>query len=230
MRSEPASVWFVPAEGTDTHAILIKSPTNVLKAIIKKCPLSFVFGIKENEDQRILSTAMKIYDDLASPLILSGVQRYEEEHFALKEILQRESTPIFLFDELNRCVAWAEAKLNFEEAQSAIKLLKSPKSLYSGDFNKETSYALDCLDYSIDQSRSIEGATLIDIISVDVSVGEFHTIKIHAVSIRETHAFNIDDSNEGAGLEQSAWHLLESMFPLQIYKSPQVEDGKIRAS
>lgn len=33
MVREPASIWCVPAQGTDTHAILLNAPTNVLKAI-----------------------------------------------------------------------------------------------------------------------------------------------------------------------------------------------------
>ena len=94
MVREPASVWFVPAQGTDEHAILLKAPTNVLKAIVRGCRLEFVFGLHIQGSQRVLCTAVKAYDDLVAPFIVSGAQLHLEEHKALHEILSHAHTAL----------------------------------------------------------------------------------------------------------------------------------------
>jgi hypothetical protein len=88
------------------------------------------------------------------------------------------------------------------------------------------SQALDCLDLSVLLKRIIPGAGTIPITKITLSCGEFVHIEIHGYSVYESHAFNLEGKDEGGGLEQSVWQLLESIFPLSIYNSPQVEDGK----
>jgi hypothetical protein len=226
MASMPAGVWFVHSEGTDTHAVLLKCQGNVLKAITQGCSVEAIFGVAEIGGRKILCTAVKIHDDLSSPYIISCPQVCLEDHRALIEILRRESTPLFLFDELCRCVAWAEASLESEKVQEVEEGIGNIKDLYSGKTDSDVSRALDCLDLSVAPERIIPGARIVPIVKIVLSCGEFVHTEIHSYSIYESHAFNLENRDEGGGLEQSVWQLLESIFPLDIYRSPQVEDGK----
>ncbi len=158
MIREPASIWFVPAEGTDTHAILLKAPTNVLKAIVQGCRLEFIFGLDIQANHRILCTAAKVYDDLVAPFIVSGVQLSSEEHQALCEVLYRPSAPIYFFDELNRCVSWTEASFDRKSADAVVRLVGSPARLHIDSFDEKASKALDNFDLSLDPNRVDEFA------------------------------------------------------------------------
>jgi len=42
----------------------------------------------------------------------------------------------------------------------------------------------------------------------------------------EVDSFALSDPDEGGGLEQSAHQLLEYLYPLNLYRSPKVKDGK----
>jgi len=228
MASEPAAIWFVPAEGTDTHAILLKSPSNILKAVIQGCPIEIVFGITEIEGERMLCTATKIYDDTLSPFIISGAQKCREEQVALIEILRRNTTPLFLYDELSRCTSWAEATFDQTKVNIVLSLIGNEEYLYAGTFNDNVSYALDCIDLAVDPTRIIEGATKIPTVNGRLSFSEFQHTDLTAIGVHESYQFNIGDSNEGRGFEHTVWHLLESLFPLQIYKSPQIKHGNVK--
>ena len=43
MRSEIASLWYVPANDGDETALIIKAPTPTIKAVILGCPLKLFF-------------------------------------------------------------------------------------------------------------------------------------------------------------------------------------------
>lgn len=83
MISEPAFIWYVPANDRSELAILVKVPTPSLKALISGCTLKLLFGI----DLPFLCTGAMIFDVPDVPIIISGVQRDAEEHEALVRFL-----------------------------------------------------------------------------------------------------------------------------------------------
>jgi len=62
--------------------------------------------------------------------------------------------------------------------------------------------------------------------TIGLSLSAFETTKISAIGDLETLSFQIEDRQEGQGLEQTAWHLLEHLFSRCIFHSPQVTDSK----
>lgn len=70
MRSEEASLWFVPANGGEEPALLIKAPSSAIKALIAGCPLHLIFGRKEH----YLSIGVRILDMPDAPIMISGSQ------------------------------------------------------------------------------------------------------------------------------------------------------------
>jgi hypothetical protein len=226
MISEPSSLWFVPASGGE-HAILLKAPSNVLKGVFNKCRIEINFSVKVLNNKRLLSYGVKIHDDEESPFINTGSIRVQEEHKAIHEILLAQSTPFFLFDEVDRCVAWCDVSFEKEKAANLLKLLDHQNGFFSGPFDSDFSYALDCHDLSLELPVKNEKAEKVPTFSISMHLTDFNRIKLHTVGDNEAHEFGINDDNEGFGLEQSAWHILQWKFKEQIFRSPSFSDGRV---
>jgi len=166
MYSEEASLWFTLANGGDEEAILIKAPTATIKAIIVGFELSIVVGRHENYS----CSGVRVFDVPGKPLLISGVQRYEDEHEALRRILEKGTVPIFLFNEMDFCVASGEAQLDKNASLVAEKLLGGPDELYVGDFTKEASHALDNFDFTVDSTVIVEHQEKIDVGEIGLSL------------------------------------------------------------
>jgi hypothetical protein len=225
MRPEAGGLWFVPAQGTDTHAILVKAPSSVIKAIVRGSSLEFLIGVSEVNGRRYLGTGVRVHDDLESPVTLFRIQKNVTQHAAIGEILARESTPMFFFDELCRSVAWTECTPNTATSAKALKAIKDGSSLYSGSFHKECNAVLDAMQAVIDPASIRCQVPPLKFLWMPVELDTLHFIDIHAVSAIESHAYRADQPDEGGGQEVNAWHLLESLFPMGIVRSPQVTEG-----
>jgi hypothetical protein len=46
MRFDEASLWFVPANGGEELALMIKAPSSSIKALMADCPFRLLFGRK----------------------------------------------------------------------------------------------------------------------------------------------------------------------------------------
>ncbi|MFN2454862.1 MAG: hypothetical protein ABR577_11640 [Pyrinomonadaceae bacterium] len=183
MANEAAYLWFVPSVGNDTHAILIKSPTGAIKAVIKDSKVEFAFGLIELEGKH-LAIATRIHDDPVAPLIVLKVQRVKEEHDALSGILHREETPIFFFDELCRCVAGGHCRFQAVKRLEALKLISEFDNLYVGKFDKVCNVALDCFQLTLDPSVHIQGAKPIPFVLISGNVQNLRGIFISAIGVR----------------------------------------------
>ena len=81
------------------------------------------------------------------------------------------------------------------------------------------------------QSRVItyNPLALRQIVVTELTLDQFKEFGLYTVGLREAGRFSLADKDEGGGLEQSVWHLLESLFQHRIYRSPQVVNGnKVR--
>lgn len=85
MLAEHAHVWCVPVNNGDETALLIKSITPSLKALITGCQIQLLFGKKDN----YLCTGARIYDMPDAPLLISESQIVSEEHAALVQSMKQ---------------------------------------------------------------------------------------------------------------------------------------------
>lgn len=222
MINEPASVWYVPAnEGTEL-AILIKAPTPSLKALISGCSLKLLFGI----DRPFLCTGAMIFDVPDAPIIISGIQRDSEEHEALVHFLSDRSSTIFLFNEMDICVAWSKISITEQDAKSAFDFLDDISTLYVGPFKEEMAHTLDCFCYSLDSTANYPNAKSIPILSVDVTLESWKTIKSFFYEKNHHAPINISNHNEGEAFEDTIWATLTSVFPNSLYKNPVICNGQ----
>lgn len=225
MRSETASIWYVPAyDGEETTSLLIKAPTPTLKALIAGCPMQLLFGKKDT----YLCTGTRIGDMPDTPLLLSRAQIAAEEHTALIQSMKRKKFPIFLFNEMDICLASSSIEITEHESLALLKLIENESSLYVGNFNDDVSLAIDCFVFSIDKSHAYPNAHVIPIVEIIPKAGEWKTNNICFLNNDSYYTINISNKNEGETFENTIWGSLESVFPTTLYKGPQVQHGDKR--
>ena len=221
MRSEEASLWYVPANEGKELAFLIKAPTSSIKALIAGCPLKLVFGKKDT----YLCTGVKILDMPDAPVIISGLQRESEEHSSLIRALRERKFPVFLFNEMDVCLAWTNVELVEEDTYGVLDFLGQESQLYVGPFTKEASHALDCFCFSMDNTNTYPGAHIISTLEIAATLEQWQISYNYFYGIHDYQIVTIDDKDEGAMFERAIWASLESVFPLTLYKNPQVKVG-----
>lgn len=221
MYSEDASIWFVPANGNEI-ACLIKAPTSVIKALIAGCRSELIIGL----DGNYLCLGMRIYDTPQNPMFIFKIQLHEEEHKSLFEFLDFYTTPLFLFNEMNSCLAWCNMGITETDKVEIHKLIKEPSALYTGEFTNNLHVVLDNFCATTDLANNKQ-RTSIPYYKVAISLSPWTAIEHHFVGINEHHAILIDDKKEKEGIvfEKTIWASLESVFPTTLYKSPSVQIG-----
>ncbi len=222
MRSEIASLWYVPANDGNETALIIKAPTPTIKAAILGCRLKLFLG-KENS---YLCKAVMIEDIPGSPVIISGVQIEAEEHQALFKSIQQRMFPVFLFNEMDICVASAVIQLKIEDSEKILSLVGRENELYTGDFNSLASAVLDCFEYTLDKALPYQNVHEMDIVEISPNIGEWKTNKIYFLNQALAQKTDIAEKDEGENFERTIWGSLESVFPTTLYKSPKVKIGK----
>jgi hypothetical protein len=221
MNSEDASLWFVPAnEGTEIAA-LIKAPTTSIKALLARCNFEIVLG----RDQAHLCAGIRIFDMPDAPILICGLQRHNEEHLALNRALRERRFPLFLFNEMDLCVAWTTVEITEADAASALLLVEAHSSNYVGPFGPHESHVLDCFVYTEDPTVELPGARKISTVRIPGHSSAWTAITNTFIGNFDHHTIIVDSADEGAVLENAVWSALESVFPLGLYKSPQVTTG-----
>ena len=225
MQPEGGGLWFVPAEGTDTHAILAKAPSSVIKAVVRGAPVEFLIGISEIAGRRYLGTGLRVHDDHDSPVTYFRVQKNPIQHRAIVEILARRSTPLFFFDELCRSVAWAECLPDRDSSSQILDTIQDSDTLYSGAFDDCCNAVLDAMQAVIDPTSINSQIQPFDSVWLHLQLETLNFIDIQAIGTIEAHTYQVNQIDEGAGQEVNAWHLLESIFPEGVVRSPLVTEG-----
>ena len=221
MRSNNAIVRYVPTNGGTETALLIKAPTPSLKAMIAGCAFKLIYGKKDN----FLCIGISIEDVPGAPLLISNEQIVPEEHCALLESVKQKILPIFLFNEMDICMASAELYFSDEDSLKLLDFIGDTKSLSTGSFNDTVSFAVDCFIHSIDKTKKFPNAHEIPIIETIPEISEWKTINIYYLSSESANKINITEEKEGANFESTIWSCLTSVFPETLYKNPYVQNG-----
>lgn len=222
MRSEDAALWIVPANNGDDIAVLIKVPSSSIKALIAGCSCTIVLGMKD----KYLCSCLHIFDTPDSPVLISGVQLHIEEHEALIRLLHVQKSPVFLFNEMDICLAWTNLTISEDSAKAATLMIGNISELYTGPFDNLCSHSLDCFCISNDNSKSYPNAISIPTVTLDTNLEPWKINSNVFIGARESHEIIINEKNEGEIFERAIWASLESVFPMTIYKSPRVIIGE----
>lgn len=224
MRSEEGGgAWFVPANGGDEAAVLIKAPTSTLKALLCGSALSFVFGTKDG----YLCCGVRIYDVPEAPILLCHIQLHEEEHYALRKIANEGHAPVFLFNEIDVCVAWSDGNITeHSHGNHFSKFIEIPEGFHVGKFDERASTILDLFCTTMDINLQVRSSDEIKVIEIPIGHGPWTSNTISFTGAHDSHTIRLEDMDEGGVLEKAVWASLGSAFPLTLHKSPQVQIGK----
>jgi hypothetical protein len=120
------------------------------------------------------------------------------------------------------CLAWNNLELTEEAASRVAEMLGDIRTLYVGAYTPECSHALDCFCFSADSTDTYVGAHTIPLVDVPTMLEQWRTNHVSFLGFRGRHTITIDDQNEGKMFERAVWALLESVFPLTLYKNARV--------
>ncbi len=221
MRSERASLWYTFENNKEETALIIKVSTPSIKAIIMGCPIHLYFGKKDS----YFCIGIRIDDMPDTPIFISGVQKQWEEHEALICSMEKGVFRIFLYNEMDICLASSIVKIGRNDASNFGKFIENKQELYVGVFDAEESHALDCFNYTVDNTKKFPCVCQIPVIVITPNVSEWTANDIYFVGNESYQKINIFNKDEGGNFEGTIWSSLESIFPTTIYQSPQVQKG-----
>lgn len=225
MQCEAAGFWPVHVNRGDECAFLIKAPSHVIKAAYRLAPITLSVATATTSIGTVLATVLSIADDPAAPLLILGVARHAEEQLALLQTLHSGETIVVFFDELSRPVARARCSLNPSSRQRAFAQTEAVRDYYVGPWVSTLAEVLDEVEALVDPGRSASRKHSPAITSIALSLSDLESCRISAIGSHERHDFRLDDGDEGSGLEQTTWHLLEGLFGPSIWRSPQIPKG-----
>lgn len=226
MKYEAAGCWPLPINKGDEFALVTKMPASTIKALYRSCPVSLTVARAETPVGVVLATTLTVADDPTAALMLSGVLRHAEEQMALENILRTERTLVVFFDELSRPVARASCEFSVSECAAASAMVDAGGARYVGPWIPLLSDVLDEVQGYGDPNLAVTARYAPTFITIPLTLSEFETQPSTTVGLADVLDFNLDDLDEGRGLEQSTWHLLEHLFGARIIHSPHVHEGR----
>jgi len=215
---ERASLWYVSDEYG--MKIMVKAPSNTLKALINRCKVELLFGKDHKRKNPIFHTGIRIYDDPIHYVNLTGPHRYEEEHAAVEKIMNLSSTPLQVYDELNICVATAEVAFAVSDQLKVLNFLGNTSSLHTGEFDEEMRHSQDCFDFTLDPKCKTERTYSIQSLAVEVKPCSWNIIKTTVAGVQDVNSIHLGDKDEGSVFENQIWASLEYLFNYKVFKSP----------
>lgn len=227
MKYEAAGCWPLPINNGEEYALVTKMATSVIKAAYRLCPVSLTVARANTPVGVVLATTLKIEDDPDAALMLSGVLRHEEEQSAIENILRAGRTLLIFFDELSRPVARAECSFESSKCTTAHEMVAASGQRYAGPWTPLLSAVLDEVQGLCDPTLAITTKYAPAFVVIPLTLARFETIKTTALGANDVIDFRLDDLDEGHGLEQSTWHLLENLFGTQLHHSPRVREGEV---
>ena len=220
LQSTSSGIWFTPANDGNEIAILLKTTTSIMNAITSGSKINFVFG----DIQDILCSGVTIFDIPESPAFIYSAILHTEEHVALNELLSSLTAPLFIFNELDVCVAWCD--IIIENNKDVTVLAGDIKNKYVGDFTDACSTSLDNFFNSVFPTQHSEYTDIFKTISVNVECSSWQINQIDFIGNLDVKTLIINESDEGSTLEKAIWSSLESVFPFSLYHSPLVRIGE----
>lgn len=228
MKYEAAGCWPLPINKGDEFALVTKMPASTIKAAYRSCPVSLTIARAETSEGVVLATTLTVADDPGAALMLSGVLRHAEEQTAIENILRTGRTLVVFFDELSRPVARATCAFSVPECTAASMMVDATGSRYAGAWIPLLSDVLDEVQGFSDPKLAVPAKYAPTFITIPLTLSDFETQLSTTMGLTDALDFKLDDPDEGRGLEQSTWHLLENLFEGRIFHSPHVGEGTDR--
>lgn len=212
--------------GKGREAVYVaKLQTNVIKAVQMGAIASFIISVIQIEGHKVRVVGLQVGDDPVHPFTTYRSHTDLSEHALFEKSLTNVSIPFYFFDELERNVLACECTPIQGDVVKLMLELPNLGPHYIGPQSAITGKALDIFQEDLDAefNHSLLKSSLF--LRVNLKLTSFAALKMFALG---TGQFRLDQTDEGGGLEQSAHQLIESLYPLSHYRSPQIQDGALR--
>jgi hypothetical protein len=229
MQSTRAGLWFERVNENKEVQIAAKLPSDLIKAIFRGAKTSIIVSVVGVEQSYVRCVGIRTYDNPDRPITHFRTHSDSDEHLLLETVFLAESIRIHFFDELLRPVMSSFCSFCQPTVEQTLKDLSRTKPHYIGGSGQLTEKALDIFQSDLD-AKDKESMVWHEI-SLSITAHELY--QIHAITSHEAKLglavdvdeFIINTEDEGAGLEQSAHQLLEYLYTLNLYRSPQVKEA-----
>ena len=206
--------------------LAIKLSADLTKAVLKGAPVTLVVAVIRAADKNVRVVGVRIEDDKNDPAFIHGPQGKAKDQKHFDKLLNAESTFVTFFDELVRPVMAGRVLWNSQDAKIVLNDLERTQPHYQGNYRPLLIEAMDAAQEGIPKWHRNDGSAEAKLWkAIPLQFENLHPIN---VSSAEAGTFTVDDSDEGGGLEKSAYLLLEANYPGTAHLNPQFDDGSKR--
>ena len=222
---ERGSIWYAWDE--IEFSVLVKAPGTAIKSLSKGCKLELLFGLDQHASPPIFHAGYRIYDHPVNYLAITGPQRFYEEHFSLRGVMECDTVRIQFHDELCACSAIATLIISETDRRRVLDFVGDVNVLYDGEINKRLQRSHDAFEFSLGHRMSGIRGYSIDTLVVQGALKEWFSPKTMFVSgSGGANTLQIDDPDQGNTLETQAVIALDELFGRQLYLNPQIPHKK----
>jgi len=199
-------------------ALVLKCPTHIGKAIHSGSPVRVVLADVPSKNSFVRCFGLSIEDRGGKPLTTFAAYRTRDEQRLLLRLFRRDRLPLFLFDEIERCVACCTFSPESHGRNAISEALNEWPAPYAGRFTSVVKSALDRFSEMLDGVDCADA--VLGPIEAPCSLTDWRVSSIYGIGSGD---FRLD-GDDGSGLEQTIHQLLESLFESSAFRSPNVRN------
>jgi hypothetical protein len=220
-------------------ALVCKMPETVIKALYRGASSTLLLAVIQAETLSILCLGLRINDEPDNPFSATMPNPFPDDVALLTQILESKSTTLHCLDELNHPALSAWCSLEPHAAQVAAEGFKSsnhwlltPSSstlIKPSDLSRVLELSLDLFQRHIYRSPDAQPEAVEVTAEIALTLDIWKPTEIYDVTPTiQSGPFRIDDDQEGPKLERLVRAVVDSLYPGSSYRSPSVQDGKVR--
>lgn len=221
---ERSNIWYI----SDSYGskIMIKIPSSILKAIIKGCKIELLFGI----DKNIFHIGVNIYDDPVHFVTLTSTHKNIDEHLSVAKIMQLDKVEIQLYNELCACQCHGNLILTTKNKNDILCLLGNPKKLFTGCIDDKIHQSADNFQFSLGLDIPVKQESLnkIETLVIETKIQDLQTMENFFYEDTGVISTEISNADEGTLLEKEIFVALRSLFGVDIYLNPKIDNKKTK--
>lgn len=198
-------------------ALVLKCPTHIAKAIHGGSPVRVVVADVAGGASFVRCFGLSVEDRSGKPLTTFAAYRTRDEQRLLQRLFRQDRISLFLFDEIERCVAHCVVSLEAAQRSAISEALREWPAPYAGRFTRSVTSALDRF-IEVFEGHHAPG-TALGPVEARCSLTDWRVNSIYGIGSGD---FRLD-GDDGSGLEQAVHQLLESLFGESAFRSPNVQ-------
>jgi hypothetical protein len=202
MISEHIGIWVSKIGEPEHPYMIVKLPQVTLKAIYTGCRVALIFTPLTYKEKSLLTYGLAVWDAVENPLISYQLIKHENEFLSIRNCMAKKTVRVHFFDELARPIYSSTASFN------SNNLFSYMNSIYDFiDISNDDDIYENYKHVIESEIKKDDGCGLIDL--------KFIFDEPNRIVIPCVGRFSIDEKDEGRMLQDSVFHIIESMYSLE---------------